>query len=101
MAYNPNEIPCLADECDVLGYPLFPGTVKSVVPMKIVVECVEKYDNDFDQSIELAEANIIDRYRADRAVAAAVVHLTKIWLADLHDAEITEVTPRPRDPATP
>ena len=42
MAYNPNEIPWLADECDVLGYPLFPGTVKSVVPMKIVVELVEK-----------------------------------------------------------
>ena len=45
--------------------------------------------------LTIAEANIIDRYRADRAVAAAVVHLTKIWLADLHDAEITEVTPRP------
>ena len=36
--------------------------------------------------LSLAEANIIDRYRADRAVAAAVVHLTKIWLADLHRA---------------
>ena len=104
MAYNPNEIPwladecdvlgypLLADECDVLGYPLFPGTVKSnIIPM----------DGQYYMSIELAEANIIDRYRADRAVAAAVVHLTKIWLADLHDAEITEVTPRPRDPATP
>ena len=30
MAYNPNEIPWLADECDVLGYPLFPGTVENM-----------------------------------------------------------------------
>ncbi|MAD24870.1 MAG: hypothetical protein CMO44_11945 [Verrucomicrobiales bacterium] len=47
-------------------------------------------DNDFDQSIELAEANIIDRYRADRAVAAAVVELTKTFLADLHYEAVSQ-----------
>ena len=49
----------------------------------IQISKVPNFTMAYKTMLTIAEANIIDRYRADRAVAAAVVHLTKIWLADL------------------